>query len=441
MNTAPVESTSFAYRGYKLMASLANFFWRSSLVWGMLITAGLMLTIDAGLIDGPLVKRYVTAHWTSFVILSGCFGGLVSLIARWQAVSKQLRTIDEPLLPEIPHGGQAVTDVPKLLAHLANKVGDAADALLPHRLRDALQAIERRGNADKLDDELQRLDALAAARTRQEQALAKTLLWSMPLAGLLGTVLQIPDALALPQGELTFASAAIACATALNTTILALGGVLLLALGQHVVQGQEQQLIKRVADNARTELAERFPSQLAIDDPLYDAVERMVQAILPQQDKLLQRQVELWQATVDEAHDHWTQMSDKIGEQIKTAISSALDTSLREHTDRLGAQETGFWTGIQEGLDRVSEKLGKQQQELTRHGVILLKVADAAKHVAAVEETLNENLQALAVTQSFQEMFTSLSATLQLLTSRLSALPAESVIELPRGKKNRGQAA
>jgi len=134
-------------------------------------------------------------------------------------------------------------------------------------------------------------------------------------------------------------------------------------------------------------------------------------------------------------------MSEKIGEQIKTAISSALDTSLREHTDRLGVQETGFWTGIQEGLERVGEKLAKQQQELSRHGVILLKVADAAKHVASVEETLNENLQALAVTQSFQEMFTSLSATLQLLTSRLSALPAESIIELPRGKKNRGQAA
>jgi len=425
------------------MARLANFFWRSSLVWGLLITAGLMLTIDAGLIDGPLVKQYVTAHWTSFVILAGCFGGLVSLVRRWHAANTQLRTIDEPLLPEIPHGGQAVADVPKLLAHLANKVGDAAESLLPTRLRDALTAIERRGNADKLDDELQRLAGLATARTSQNDVLSKSLLWMLPLAGLLGTVLQLPVGLAFAaqQGELTFANAALACSTALNTTILALGCTLVLAIGRYAVNGQEQLLVERVADKARTELAGRFPSQLAIDDPLYDAVERMVQAILPQQDKLLQRQVELWQATVDEAHDHWTKMSDQIGEQIKTAISSALDTSLREHTDRLGSQQTGFWTGIQEGLERVSDKLAKQQQELSRHGVILLKVADAAKHVATVEETLNENLQALAVTQSFQEMFTSLSATLQLLTSRLSALPAESVIELPRGKKNRGQAA
>lgn len=425
------------------MASLANFFWRSSLVWGLLLAAGLMLAIDAGLIDGPLVKRYVTAHWTSFVILSGCFGGLVSLVSRWQAASGQLRTIDEPLLPAIPQGGEAVADVPKLLAHLANKVGTAADALLPRRLRDALTAIERRGNADKLDDELQRLDGLAATRTTQDQALAKTLIWTIPLAGLLGTGLQLPEgfAIAAQQGELTFANAALACNTALNTTILALGCALVLAIGRYAVNGQEQTLAQRVADNARTELTGRFPSQLAIDDPLYEAVERMVNAITPQQDKLLRRQVELWQATVDEAHDHWTEMSGKIGEQIRTAISSALDTSLREHTERLGAQETGFWTGIQEGLERVSEKLAKQQQELSRHGVILLKVADAAKHVASVEETLNENLQALAVTQSFQEMFTSLSATLQLLTSRLSALPAESIIELPRGKKSRGQAA
>lgn len=423
------------------MARLANFFWRSSLVWGLLLTAGLMLTIDAGLINGPWVSRYVSAHWTSFLILSGCFGGLVSLVSRWLAVSGQLNTIDEPLLPAIPNGGQFVADVPKLLAHLANKVGDAADALLPNRLRDALTAIERRGNADKLDDELQRLDSLAATRTTQDQALVKTLLWTIPLAGLLGTVLQIPAALAAQQGELTFAKAAFACSAALNTTILALGCSLVLAIGRYAINGQEQTLAQAVTDNARAELAGRFPSQLAIDDPLHDAVERIVHAIIPQQDKLLRRQVELWQATVDEAHDHWTQMSDKIGEQIKTAISEALDASLREHTERLGAQETGFWTGIQEGLERVGEKLAKQQQELSRHGVILLKVADAAKHVATVEETLNENLQALAVTQSFQEMFTSLSATLQLLTSRLSALPAESVIELPRGKKNRGQAA
>jgi biopolymer transport protein ExbB/TolQ len=425
------------------MARLANFFWRSSLVWGLLLTAGLMLTIDAGMINGPWVSRYVSAHWTSFLILSGCFGGLVSLVSRWLAVSGQLNTIDEPLLPAIPQGGQSVADVSKLLAHLANKVGDAAEALLPRRLRDALTAIERRGNSDKLDDELQRLDGLAATRTTQEQALVKTLLWTIPLAGLLGTVLQLPEgfAIAAQQGELTFAKAALACSAALNTTILALGCSLVLAIGRYAIGSQEQTLAQAVTDNARAELAGRFPSQLAIDDPLHDAVERIVHAIIPQQDKLLRRQVELWQATVDEAHDHWTQMSDKIGEQIKTAISSALDTSLREHTERLGVQETGFWTGIQEGLERVSDKLAKQQQELSRHGVILLKVADAAKHVAAVEETLNENLQALAVTQSFQEMFTSLSATLQLLTSRLSALPAESIIELPRGKKSRGQAA
>jgi biopolymer transport protein ExbB/TolQ len=426
------------------MARLANLFWRSSLVWGLLLSVGLFVAIEAGVIGSPAIRGYLTAHWTSFVIMTGCCAGLVQLTTRWFAVSGQLNTIEEPLLPEIPAGGQMVADVSKLLAHLNTKVGETSAALLPCRLRDALTAIERRGNSDKLDDELQRLEGRTAAQTAAGQTLIKTLLWSLPLAGLLGTVLQIPDALALltsQPGEATLPKIALACAGALNTTILALGCSLVLAMGRHLIASQEETLCQTVALRAREELAGRFPSQLAIDDPLHDAVERMVQAIVPQQDKLLRRQVELWQATVDEAHDHWTQLSDKIGEQIKTAISGALDTSLREHTERLGVQETGFWTGIQEGLDRISDKLAKQQQELSRHGVILLKVADAAKHVATVEETLNDNLQALAVTQSFQEMFTSLSATLQLLTSRLSALPAESVIELPRGKKSRGQAA
>lgn len=425
------------------MARLANLFWRSSLVWGLLLAAGVFMAVDAGIISSPAIKAYLTAHWTSVVIMTGCCAGIVQLTWRWQSVSGQLNTISEPLLPEIPAGGQAVADVSKLLAHLNNKVGEASEAMLPCRLRDALDAIQRRGNSDKLDDELLRLEDRAAAYAAQDQSLVKTLLWAMPLAGLLGTVLQIPDALALASqtGEATLAKIAVACASALNTTILALGCSLILAIGRHLITSQEETLRQTVALRGRAELAGRFPSQLAIDDPLHDAVERIVHAIIPQQDKLLRRQVELWQATVDEAHDHWTQMSDKIGEQIKTAISTALDNSLREHTDRLGAQQTGFWTGIQEGLERISDKLAKQQQELSRHGVILLKVADAAKHVATVEETLNENLQALAVTQSFQEMFTSLSATLQLLTSRLSALPAESIIELPRGKKSRGQAA
>lgn len=426
------------------MARLANLFWRSSLVWGLLLTAGVFIAVDAGIVSSPAIRGYLTAHWTSFVIMTGCFAGLVQLTTRWLVISGQLNTIEEPLLPAIPAGGQAVADVSKLLAHLNNKVGEESEALLPCRLRDALDAIERRGNSDKLDDELLRLEDRAAAQASHGQTLIKTLLWAIPLAGLLGTVLQIPDALALlagQSGEATLPKIALACAGALNTTILALGCSLVLAIGRHFITSQEETLRQSVAVQARAELAGRFPSQLAIDDPLHDAVERIVHAIIPQQDKLLRRQVELWQATVDEAHDHWTQLSDKIGEQIKTAISGALDTSLREHTDRLGAQETGFWTGIQDGLEKISDKLAKQQQELSRHGVILLKVADAAKHVATVEETLNENLQALAVTQSFQEMFTSLSATLQLLTSRLSALPAESVIELPRGKKSRGQAA
>ncbi len=137
--------------GNKLMASLANFFWapRSCGVAAHSRThAHDRCRSDRRTIGQALCHRALE----SFVILSGCFGGLVSARLALAVGNRQLRTIDEPLCRRFARRRSGRRCPHKLLAHLANKVGDAADALLPTRLRDALMAIERRGNADKLDE-------------------------------------------------------------------------------------------------------------------------------------------------------------------------------------------------------------------------------------------------------------------------------------------------
>ena len=62
-----------------------------------------------------------------------------------------------------------------------------------------------------------------------------------------------------------------------------------------------------------------------------------------------------------------------------------------------------------------------EQQELVRQSEIMSKVLDATDTVTSLEQTLNDNLQALAGAKNFEDTVMSLAATIHLLNSRLAA--------------------
>lgn len=436
------------------MTRLLTLAWRSPVLWGMALTVAFFAPFHSGLIDSPFVQRYFAGHWVEYVETAAFFIGLCALWGKWLDVSRQTAAVEELLLPPAQAGGHALSECGQLLAHLRHKTPETASDALPRRLRDALEAVQRRGNPDKLDEELKYLGDLDAVRSAQGYAFVKIIIWAIPILGFLGTVIGITEAIAnlSPQQlEQSLPEVTRGLGVAFDTTAIALGFSMVLMFIQYSVDKNEGRLLERVDNRANSELSGRFSPQLALDDPLNLAVERLLGALLPVHDKLLNRQVDLWHSTVDEAHDHWKQVAATSGQQLETGLAGALEAALLKHADHVATTEReatdrqhSHLTGIQQALDRATDKLVKQQSELAKQSDLLIKAVDAANQIQQLEESLNHSLNALAGSQQLQETLVNLGATLQLLTTRIGALPLDSTsLELPRStaKKPRGQAA
>jgi hypothetical protein len=177
------------------------------------------------------------------------------------------------------------------------------------------------------------------------------------------------------------------------------------------------------------ELVGRFRAEVAPRDPLMLAVKRMVDAVLPNTERLVVRQAELWQSTIEAANRRWTAMSEAAGKQLESALAGALAQNMKQHATQLLAGESAHaeqnrahWSKVQESLEQTSENLAAQQAELVRHGEVLLKVVEATGQIGELEKTLNRNLHSLAGSKNFEETVISLAAAIQLLTSRLHQL-------------------
>jgi hypothetical protein len=222
---------------------------------------------------------------------------------------------------------------------------------------------------------------------------------------------------------------------------LALALSMVLMFLQFVVDKYENRLLAAVDRRMTEDLVGRFKMELAPQDPLMLAVRRMVDAILPNTERLVTRQAELWHTSMEAANSRWVEMSQKAGRHLETALDGALSNGLKRHADELlaaekeiGEQNRQHWTQLQESLQHVAASITQQQSELVRQGEVLLKVVEANDQIARLEETLNRNLKSLAGAKNFEETVVSLAAAIQLLSARMGQPADGRSIELPRHK-------
>jgi len=72
-----------------------------------------------------------------------------------------------------------------------------------------------------------------------------------------------------------------------------------------------------------------------------------------------------------------------------------------------------------------------QQSELVHQGEVLRQVVEATGQIKRLEIALNDNLHSLAGSHNFEETVMSLSAAIQLLTTRLEPeVPGRSRVDL-----------
>jgi biopolymer transport protein ExbB/TolQ len=350
-------------------------------------------------------------------------------------------------------GGDRVDDehCQTLLASLAKLPAKLQESYLARRYREAIQYVQRKGSADELDDHLRWLTDLDVGRQQDNYALSRLIIWAIPMLGFLGTVIGItmaisnlkPEAFASEKGIETLTAS---LGVAFDTTTIAMSFSIVLMFVQFIIDRMESELLAAVDERANQSLVGRFQQLGAANDPQAASVRRMADVVVRASEDLVARQAELWQDTIEAAHQQWSQLSTATATQTQSALEKALTHSLSQHAQQIAATEQKSIEQLSTASDRLTATLStlaksaeKQHTELARQGEMMARAIEASGRVTTLQQALNQTLHALSGAKNFEDTVMSLAATIHLLNTRLNGMsPAPTSVKLealePKGK-------
>ena len=364
---------------------------KSPFLWGVLGSVGfyaLILAIPKETPGMTFVLRYFTHHPVEYMETVMFSVGLAALIVKVFEIAAQQIGLRKPVLGAAT-APQAIEECDGLLARLDSLPNRRQGEYYIARLRAALQHVCRHGSAESLEDELKYLSDMDAGRLQSGYGLFRVIVWAIPILGFLGTVIGITMALNsvdLQAPDKSMLEVLNGLGLKLDTTALALTLSMVLMFIHFSVERAEYLLLDRVDHQVQDELAGRFMVVSAGVDGQFVAVRRMAEAMMQATDSLVQRQAELWQASVDAAARQWAQMSETAAGHIQTALSATTD-------------------------------------QMARQSDVLQQAVTAAGEVTHLETALNRNLAALAGAKHFEQTVLSLAAAVNMLSARLAETP------------------
>jgi len=409
--------------------------------WPLLLGAASCSLFYALVYRGPLnlpaVHRYFAAHPVLVIETGMFFIGISALGLKALEVLGQYWGLKAVHLEDPPSAGQKIEDAGRLLEQLSQLSATARQSYLGRRVRDILQAIQRKGAADGLDDDLKYLADMDSARQQDSYGLVRIVIWATPMLGFLGTVIGITQALGDldPQQLATNIQKAMegllaGLYVAFDTTALALSLSMIMMFLQFLLDRIETQALSLVDIRANEMLVGRFQEVGAGHDPYLASVERMSGRILQAAEDLVRRQAEIWEQTIQTSNEHWSQIVRSAGGEVQTAVQGALEKSLQTHATELakvereaGERAARRWEQLQTSLSDNARIMHAQQTEMVKQAELMAQIAKATGEVVGLEKALNDNLRELAGAKNFEDTVMSLSAAIHLLNARLGKSP------------------
>lgn len=318
----------------------SNVVLRSGVWWGVALAVCFYAPWNSVLWNNPLAARMLAAHPAS-IVETGLFlvAAATLAIRLWRMIGEWF-TLGRPLLASAVAGGQPADTCGHLLRALAELPPSRQDFFLARRLRDALESVSRRGGAEALDDELKHLAAGDRRRMFASYLFVLVIAVLIGLVGIAATVAASAGVLGRALGAQSATQAELLAAEVVSAFDPAILAVLFVAgticaLG--VAWAVERRVLELVDAQAARELAGRFQQFGSANDPHLLAVRRMADAVVQVTERLVRRQTELWNSTVNAAHAEWSRLASASMEQSRLALEATLVPSLREFAQRLAA--------------------------------------------------------------------------------------------------------
>jgi biopolymer transport protein ExbB/TolQ len=383
----------------------------------MPVGIGLLLFLHHGPYHDSHLIQYVEhpVEMTEVVMFCCAVGALLAkIIASWTERSARNRE----LLPPWSGEPAPVLEAGRLRERLNEHSGRVQNTYLGRRVAGVLEFVQSRGSVNELDDQIRTLSDNDVATQEGSYALLRFITWAIPILGFLGTVLGITNAIkgVTPEVlEKSLSGVTDGLATAFDSTALALFLTMILMLCTSLVERLEQGILEKVDAYVDAELAHRFERSATEGGQFALALRQNTQVLLKATEQLVERQASLWSRSLEKADVVWNETGQKQRQQLTTGLHEALENTLTRHTERLVQLEeklVGRNQGLVQGMAQLAQALGKQSETLA-------KLHEGEAHLLRLQETLNQNLAAIAGTGTFEEAVQSLTAAIHLLTTRV----------------------
>ncbi len=432
------------------ISHLLKIIFNSPLVWGIVGSVGFYGLIFQGPLNIPLVKRYFTVHPVEYMETIMFSIGLAALILKALDFAAQRSGLAKSPLGPKTQAAEPAQACHALLQRLDQLPHGRREEFFIRRLRSALEHVRSQGSAEKLNDELKYLSDIDASRLHAGFGLFRVILWAVPILGFLGTVVGITMALNsvdFKSPDQSMMQVLKGLGLKFDTTALALAMSMVLMFVHFFVDRSGNGLLEHVDRRMEEELAGRFQYVSSGVDGQLVAVRRMAETMIQVSDRLVQRQAELWQASMESAAARWANMAKVGGEQLQSWLAGALSEALKVHAQHLVAAEQAsiqanrqHWDKIIQTQAHSTQNLAALQATVTRQVEVIEQTVAAVGEVARLEDALNRNLSTLAGAKHFEQTVMSLAAAINLLNARLAEMPAPAAIRLD-GNRRAVQAA
>jgi len=414
------------------------------LFWGITATVVFYILLSAGFIRSQLVARYFAGHPVEYIETALFFIGVMALLLKAFDLAFQFQSIPETKLAEAHEDGDAPERSSELMLGLKHLPEQTLSTYLARRLMNALRYVKQSDSADDLDDQLRYLSDMDAERSHEGYSLVRIIVWATPMLGFLGTVIGItlalgqlsPEALVnAPKDAMQGLLAGLS--VAFDTTALALSLSIVLMFLQYLVREVETQLLAVVDRQVEDELIGRFQINGSTSDPNVVALRRMneqvlesVESMAKQQaesvESMTKRQADIWTSSISASKQQWSDALVNTNNAVQSEITTALRTAMVSHGEAIATAEQKTsertlerWEKVQQAMMHQAAILGAQHESVKQQGEVMERVLAAVGEVTSLEKALNQNLNALAGSKNFEDTVVSLSAAIQLLSSRL----------------------
>lgn len=379
---------------------IADWLLRQPLLWGSLASLGFYALLLANAGSLPLVNRYFNGHVVEWVSTQLFFVGAAALMIRLLGLLGQFSVLRKNPLGDSPAGGQPAADAQMMLHRLDQLSGPVRHSRFVRRLYEALDYVHQTRSADTLEDQLERLSEADLDQMDNAYALPRLVRATLPIVGMLGTVIGItlaigqlsPEQL---EGSLTAVMAALS--VAFDTTAQAMSLMLVLWFAMFGVEQVEQKLIADIDRAVDKALIGRFQQLGSGSDPNVASIRRMGEQVIEAVEQVTARQSKTWMQAIEETHTRWSEATENVGETISEAVRSGLQSSMKDHAESLS--------------QAASDRLEALETTISRSVSLLAESTE--RHERRVVEALDE--QVTLLDSGAQEMLGGFSEGLQKL--------------------------